>query len=327
MRTERSVIPTPVSGSGAWTPAPSQPPRRGPVYWLSGALAIITVIAATITLAAPHLLTGPAAMNGSARGTALVVLVVAVPSLMLSLGSTRDGSLVTTAILMGTLGYLTYNSMMFVFGTSYNRVFLLYVAMLSLSLWSLLVFAWRVVPAVRATTVRLGRPVAVYLWLVAAMNALISGSPRSFPRSLRTGPARSPTEWVWRPTRYSSRTWRSGCRPPGWSRSDCGVATRGVGCWPGRPGLLVHRTLGVAVDQWFGSTADPASTVTAMTMVPAFAGLAVIGLAPMWIVLRSLRGTHLDWTAPLHERTKVPAALRRMDLSKGSRKITMNSDH
>jgi menaquinone-dependent protoporphyrinogen oxidase len=37
----------------------------------------------------------------------------------------------------------------------------------------------------------------------------------------------------------------------------------------------------------FGSTGDPASTVTSMTMVPAFAGLAVIGLAPLWIVLRA----------------------------------------
>ena len=161
MSTERSVIPTPVSGSGAWTPVSNQPPGRGLVYWLSGALVIITVIAATITLAAPQLLTGPAAMNGSARGTALVVLGVAVPSLMLSLHSIRGGSLVSTAILLGTLGYLTYNSMMFVFGTPYNRLFLLYVGMLSLSLWSLLVLVWRVVPEVPATTVRLGRPVAV----------------------------------------------------------------------------------------------------------------------------------------------------------------------
>jgi len=33
----------------------NQPPGWGLVYWLSGALVIITVIAATITLAAAHL--------------------------------------------------------------------------------------------------------------------------------------------------------------------------------------------------------------------------------------------------------------------------------
>jgi hypothetical protein len=82
------------------------------------------------------------------------------------------------------------------------------------------------------------------------------------------------------------------------------AAVVALGLWRRRPwgALLAGAVLvfwfiesaGVAVDQWFGSTADPASTVTSMTMVPAFAGLAVIGLAPLWIVLRSLRGTHLD---------------------------------
>ena len=294
MSTERSVIPTPVSGSGAWTPVSSQPPGRGLVYWLSGALVIITVIAATITLAAPQLLTGPAAMNGSARGTALVVLGVAVPSLMLSLHSIRSGSLVTTAILLGTLSYLTYNSMMFVFGTPYNRLFLLYVGMLSLSLWSLLVLVWRVVPAVPATTVRLGRPVAVYLWLVAAMNALIwlstivpsivADRPGAVTDGMgvATNPVFVQDLAIWLPA----------------------AAVVALGLWRRRPwgallagAVLVFwfiESVGIAVDQWFGSTADPASTVTSMTMVPAFAGLAVIGLAPLWIVLRSLRGTHLD---------------------------------
>jgi hypothetical protein len=294
MSTERSVIPTPVSGSGAWTPVSNQPPGWGLVYWLSGALVIITVIAATITLAAAHLLTGPAAMNGSARGTALVVLGVAVPSLMLSLHSTRGGSLVGTAILMGTLSYLTYNSMMFVFGTPYNRVFLLYVGMLSLSLWSLLVLVWRVVPAVPATTVRLGRPVAVYLWLVAAMNALIwlstivpsivADRPGAVTDGMgvATNPVFVQDLAIWLPA----------------------AAVVALGLWRRRPwgallagAVLVFwciESVGVAVDQWFGSTADPASTVTSMTMVPAFAGLAIIGLAPLWIVLRSLRGTHLD---------------------------------
>jgi hypothetical protein len=99
MSTERSVIHTLAFGSGVGIPMRGQSPRRWPlVSWLSGALLIITVIAATMTLAAPDVLTGPAAMNGSARGTALVVLVIAVPSLMLSLHPDRGGSLVATTI-------------------------------------------------------------------------------------------------------------------------------------------------------------------------------------------------------------------------------------
>ena len=82
------------------------------------------------------------------------------------------------------------------------------------------------------------------------------------------------------------------------------AAVVALGLWRRRPwgallagAVLVFwfiESVGIAVDQWFGSTADPASTVTSMTMVPAFAGLAVIGLVPLWTVLRSLRGTHLD---------------------------------
>jgi hypothetical protein len=47
---------------------------------------------AALTLFAPQLLTGPAAMIGSARGTALVALVVGVPALLLSLRPARAGS-------------------------------------------------------------------------------------------------------------------------------------------------------------------------------------------------------------------------------------------
>lgn len=284
------MIHTLAFGSGVGIPIRDQPPGRWRlVSWLSGALLIITVIAATMTLAAPDLLTGPAAMNGSARGTALVVLVIAVPSLMLSLHPARGGSLVATAIWMGALGCLTYNSVLFVFGTPYNRLFLLYVAMLSLSLWSLLLLAWRVVPASPATTVRFDRPIAIYIWLIAAMNALI---------------------WLSTivPSVFADR--------PGAVTDGMGVATNPVfvqdlaiwlpaatavalGLWNRRPWgpLLAGATLvfwftesvAIAVDQWFGSTADPASTVTSMTMVPAFAGLAVVGVVPLLIILRSLR--------------------------------------
>jgi hypothetical protein len=293
MRAEKSVIHTPTSGSGVQPRVQGQAPGRGLVAWLSGALVIITVIAAAITLAVPEVLTGPAAMNGSARGTALVVLAMAMPTLVVSVRTARDGSVVATAVWLGALGYLTYNSVMFVFATPYNRLFLLYVAMLSLSFWTTILLTWRALPAVPTTTVRWGRPVAGYLWLIAALNALlwistigpsiVADRPGAVTDGLgvATNPVFVQDLAIWLPA----------------------AALAALGLWRRRPwGALLSgavlvfwfiESIGIAVDQWFGSTADPASTVTSMTMVPAFAALAVVDLVPLLIILRSQRGRDL----------------------------------
>jgi len=60
-------------------------PAGGVAYWLSVALAVIAALSALLTYLAGDVLRGPAVMNGSARGTALVVLVVGVPVLAGSL--------------------------------------------------------------------------------------------------------------------------------------------------------------------------------------------------------------------------------------------------
>jgi hypothetical protein len=293
MRAEKSVIHTPTSGSGVQPRVQGQAPGRGLVAWLSGALVIISVSAAAITVAVPEVLTGPAAMNGSARGTALVVLAMAMPTLVVSVRTARDGSVVATAVWLGALGYLTYNSVMFVFATPYNRLFLLYVAMLSLSFWTTILLTWRALPAVPTTTVRWGRPVAGYLWLIAALNALlwistigpsiVADRPGAVTDGLgvATNPVFVQDLAIWLPA----------------------AALAALGLWRRRPwGALLSgavlvfwfiESIGIAVDQWFGSTADPASTVTSMTMVPAFAALAVVDLVPLLIILRSQRGHDL----------------------------------
>lgn len=48
-------------------------------YPLSAALAVVAIVARVATFFVPSLLRGPAVMNGSARGTALVIFTVAVP--------------------------------------------------------------------------------------------------------------------------------------------------------------------------------------------------------------------------------------------------------
>jgi len=50
----------------------------------------------------------------------------------------------------------------------------------------------------------------------------------------------------------------------------------------------VIESIGVAVDQWFGHAADPASPVAGAVMVPVFAALAGIGLVPLFFYFRNL---------------------------------------
>jgi hypothetical protein len=61
-------------------------------YCLSGALALVAVTSALLTFLLPGILRGTAVMNGSARGTALVIALIAVPLLVWSLVLAWRGS-------------------------------------------------------------------------------------------------------------------------------------------------------------------------------------------------------------------------------------------
>jgi len=64
----------------------------------------------------------------------------------------------------------------------------------------------------------------------------------------------------------------------------------------------------VAVDQWYGHAADPASPVASAALTPAFGLLALIGLVPAYYLLRSLPGAALGASrVPLAGRRSWPA--------------------
>jgi hypothetical protein len=54
--------------------------------------------------------------------------------------------------------------------------------------------------------------------------------------------------------------------------------------------MWVLESAGIAVDQWYGHAADPASPVASAALSPAFGMLAVIGLVPTYYLFRSLHG-------------------------------------
>lgn len=70
--------------------------------------------------------------------------------------------------------------------------------------------------------------------------------------------------------------------------------------WRGRPWaylliggqlvMLAIESASIALDQWFGHLADPASDLVSVGMVPVFAVLSAVGVAASFAFLRSMSG-------------------------------------
>jgi hypothetical protein len=266
-------------------------PLSSAAAWLSGALAAVAATAAAATLFVPGVLRGPAVMNGSARGTALVALVVAVPLLALSMAATARGSVRAVIVWLGAVAYLLYNAVLLLLATPFNSLFLLYAAMFALAVWSAVTLLHRTHVPTFASHFGAGLPVralAVYLWAVAAFNALAwlvqivpavfsSGAPAFLAGTgLTTNPIYAQDLAFWIPLIAVTAFWL-------WRRQAWGLVIAGA--------LLtfsVIESVGIAVDQAFGHLADPASPVASIAAVPLFAALAVIGSVPVLFYYRNL---------------------------------------
>src|SRR5690242_18873027 len=98
------AVPTSIS-----QPRPQQ--RRFTLaYWLSGALAIVALIASSVGVFFPAVFRDPAMTAGNARGTAVVMLTVAIPTLLVSMFLAARGSLRAQLVWMGAAFYLLYNA-------------------------------------------------------------------------------------------------------------------------------------------------------------------------------------------------------------------------
>jgi hypothetical protein len=278
-----------VLGRGAI--AASSPWSRA-AYLVSGLLAALSAAGAAATFFVPGILRGPAVMNGSARGTALVLLVLGLPALLLSIYFSARGSLRARIVWLGTIGYFAYNGVMFVLATPFNQLFLLYEAMLGLSIWAgVLVLVTTDRGAFgRAFAPRFpDRPVAAYLIAIVAANTFIwlggvvpgllsSSSPKFLDGTgLTTLPTYDQDLAFWLPSIAVAAIWM--WRGMFWGRLIAGGALV----------MWVLEAVGVAVDQWMGGAADPTSTVASASISPMFAALAVIGMLPLFFYMRAVR--------------------------------------
>jgi hypothetical protein len=85
------------------------------------------------------------------RGGDLVTLVLAAPLLLGAVILSARGSLRAQVVCLGMLGYAIYNYAYYVFGAEFNDVFLLHIAILSMSIFALALLAPRLdVPRIAA---------------------------------------------------------------------------------------------------------------------------------------------------------------------------------
>ncbi len=258
---------------------------------MSGALGVVAAAAAGLSFFVPSVLTGAAVAVGCLRGTALVILVAGLPVLAAAMSRAARGSARGLVVWLGTLGYLLYQAVMFCFGTPLNNFFLIYVAYLGLAIWSIVVL-------LRATNLaefgpwlssRLpARSIAgftltiaalnAYAWLAKIIPAVLSSRPTSLlgDTGLITNPVFVQDLAIWLPLMITAAI-------ASWHRQAWGLLVTG-----GMLTMFVLESIGIATDQWFGSQAAPLSSAASMSMVPAFAGLALITLIPLLWYCRGL---------------------------------------
>jgi hypothetical protein len=265
---------------------------RPSAYVVSGAFGLVAAVASAAMWDFPDLLRGAAAMDGSARGTALVVLVAGVPLLAATMWATARGSARAMFVWAGMIAFLLYQSVLYVLATPFNPLFLAYEAMLALGIWSAVTLMSQVGVGRLPSLVdrRLpARSLAAFLWFAVTMNALVwlaaivpalgeSGPPTFLEGTgLTTNPIYVQDLAVWLPMMAVAAWWL-------WHRDGRGLLLGGamLVAW-------VLEPITIAIDQWFGVQADPTATYVSTDIVPIMLGLAAITLVPALLFLRGVR--------------------------------------
>jgi len=107
-------------------------------YILSALIAVLTIVVTAGGLFIDDLYRDNAFATSAWQGTDLATLVLVVPILVAALILSLRGSLRAQLVWLGMLDYTLYNSAYYLFGTAFNRFFLIYVALFTLSIFALI---------------------------------------------------------------------------------------------------------------------------------------------------------------------------------------------
>lgn len=260
---------------------------RAPIV-LSLLAALATFLGAGASLVWPDLLRGPAAMNGSLLGTALVLVVVTLPVLLVSMWLVARGSTLAFLGWLAALTAIAYQGVMFAYATPFNAFFFLYVALLGFGMWALIVTAARApIAEIAALVGRAPRRLVagwllfnmaafLLLWLKATVPAALSSAPPEFlvGTGMITGVGQVLDLGFTLPAMTAAAILLLQRRAVGYVLSGTLLI------------MLTIETLSIGVDQWWGATLDPASTVVSMALVPVFGVLTVLGVVVSVLFLR-----------------------------------------
>jgi hypothetical protein len=113
--------------------------RVSVTYTLSVAIALLMAVASAAGLFAEGLYRDNAWATAGFRGNDLVTLAVVVPLMVAAGVRARAGSLRSRLVWLGTVAYALYNYAFYLFGAAFNALFLVYAALVTLSVWTLLI--------------------------------------------------------------------------------------------------------------------------------------------------------------------------------------------
>lgn len=248
---------------------------------LSAALVPLILIASVAGVFVPGLYRDAPNWTAQTRGTDLVTLAVAVPALAVSLVLARRGSLRATIVWLGVLGYALYMYVIYAFDVAFNPLFLVYVASLALSLWSLVALLVQTDPddlrrhfapsfPVRAIALYLLAVAALFFlaWMSQIVPAVLGNTEPTGLRSLRlpTNPVHVLDLSIFLPLTALSGIWL-------WQRRSWGYVLAGVI-------LTTTAIVGTSIvsDSLFERAHD---ATTSLAVVPLFG---TITLAGVWFL-------------------------------------------
>lgn len=215
---------------------------------------------------------------GNLRGTALAMLVIAVPVLIASMVLAARGSMRARFAWLGCLAYIAYNAVMFCFAAHFNSYFLLFTTLLALSFWSLLTLLRAFdLAAVRTATAGVAtRTISVYLLVCAAVFALLwlqtivpATVHNTMPIALEEAGLTQNPVWVLDfaftfPLMLLGSLWL-------WRRRPWGYIIGGMMVI-----MLTIETAGIALDQVFGQLHDPSASLSAVPVMLVFTGAGLV---------------------------------------------------
>ena len=145
-----------------------------PYLLASLATLVLAAVASAVGLFVPGFYRDAAVLVPQARGQDLLTFVLVVPVLAVSLYYARGGSLRAYVVWLGVTGYLLYTYASYSFLTSFNRLYLVYVALFALALFTLVGGTARLDAAALSRAVG-GRPVRAYVAFEVLVPVLVGG--------------------------------------------------------------------------------------------------------------------------------------------------------